>query len=112
MTGQGQLAPCEFGSLVVRKRSTTRAGRRASATVREPKEKRPAAITFHSLRHTCASMLFAQGVHPKIVQEMLGHSTVSITMDLYSHSTPSLQAAAVQRLDAILHLPAAGSATA
>ena len=57
-------------------------------------------------------MLFAQGVHPKIVQEMLGHSTVSITMDLYSHSTPSLQAAAVQRLDAILHLPAAGSATA
>jgi site-specific recombinase XerD len=46
--------------------------------------------------------LLAQGVHPKVVQEMLGHSTVAITMDLYSHVTPSLQTEAAQRLDAIL----------
>ena len=52
-------------------------------------------------------MLLAQGVHPKIVQEMLGHSSVSITMDLYSHSTPTLQSEAAQRLDAVLRLPAA-----
>jgi integrase len=59
-------------------------------------------ITFHTLRHTCASLLLAQGVHPKIVQEMLGHSSVAITIDLYSHVTPSLQTEAAQRLDAIL----------
>lgn len=58
--------------------------------------------SFHSLRHTCASLLLAQEVHPKVVQEMLGHSSISITLDLYSHSTPSLQAEAAQRLDAIL----------
>ena len=97
----------------IRKRATTRSGRQASAeALREPRAKRPAEITFHSLRHTCATMLLSQGVHPKIVQEMLGHSTVSITMDLYSHSTPSLQSEAAQRLEAVLHLPGAGAASA
>jgi integrase len=67
-----------------------------------PKEQRPPSITFHTLRHTCASILLGQGIHPKVVQEMLGHSSVSITMDLYSHVTPSLQTEAAQRLDAIL----------
>jgi integrase len=60
--------------------------------------------SFHTLRHTCASMLLAQGVHPKVVQEMLGHSTIAITMDLYSHSTPSLQAEAATKLDAALQI--------
>jgi integrase len=46
--------------------------------------------SLHTLRHTCATMLLAAGVHPKVVQEMLGHSTIAITMDLYSHVTPSL----------------------
>lgn len=96
-----------------RKRPSTRAGRKASAEVsRAIRQKRPAEITFNSLRHTCATMLLSQGVHPKIVQEMLGHSTVSITMDLYSHSTPSLQSEAAQRLDSVLHLPGAGTARA
>ena len=58
--------------------------------------------SFHTLRHTCASMLLAQGVHPKVVQEMLGHSTIAITMDLYSHATPSLQAEAATKLDVAL----------
>jgi integrase len=84
-------------------RATTRAGRRAKATApKRSREQRPPTITFHTLRHTCASLLLAQGVHPKIVQEMLGHSSVAITMDLYSHVTPSLQTEAAQRLDAIL----------
>jgi integrase len=96
----------------LRQRATTRAGRRAAADLpRLPVSRRPTA-TFHSLRHTCAVLLLASGVHPKIVQEMLGHSSISITMDLYSHVTPSMQSEAVRKLDAILRLPAAGSATA
>jgi integrase len=91
------------GLVPIRARATTRAGRRAKrAAPKLRKEQRPPTITFHSLRHTCASLLLAQGVHPKIVQEMLGHSSVAITMDLYSHVTPSLQTEAAQRLDAIL----------
>jgi integrase len=58
--------------------------------------------TFHTMRHSCASMLLAQGVHPKVVREMLGHSTIAITMDLYSHSVPSLQIEAATKLDAAL----------
>jgi integrase len=42
-------------------------------------------FTFHSLRHTCATLLLSKNVNPKIVQEMLGHATISQTMDTYSH---------------------------
>jgi len=42
-------------------------------------------ITFHELRHSCASMMVKRGVHPKVIQERLGHSNVSVTMNLYSH---------------------------
>jgi integrase len=88
------------------KRATTRAGRTAKVPAqRTPTGRRKGEITFHSLRHTCASMLLAQGVHPKVVQEMLGHSSIVTTMDLYSHATPSLQAEAAVRLDEILRLP-------
>ena len=59
-------------------------------------------IRFHDLRHTAATLLLGQGVHPKIVSEMLGHSTINITLDLYSHVTPTMQKEAVQALDAIL----------
>ncbi|MCL6600257.1 MAG: site-specific integrase [Alicyclobacillus macrosporangiidus] len=48
-------------------------------------------IRFHDLRHTHASLMLAQGVHPKIVSERLGHSSISITMDTYSHLIPGLQ---------------------
>jgi integrase len=44
-----------------------------------------ARITFHDLRHTCASLLFQKNVHPKFVQELLGHASVAITLDTYSH---------------------------
>jgi integrase len=46
------------------------------------------AMPFHSARHSAATLLLGQGVHPKIVSEMLGHSTVAITLDVYSHVTP------------------------
>ena len=49
------------------------------------------AIRFHDLRHTSASLLLSQGVHPKVVQERLGHSQISVTLDTYSHVLPTLQ---------------------
>jgi len=47
-------------------------------------------IRFHDLRHTCATLLLAQGTHPKYVQELLGHATIAITLDTYSHVIPSM----------------------
>jgi len=56
-------------------------------------------IRFHDLRHTHASLMLRQGVHPKIVSERLGHATVAITLDTYSHVTPGLQEAAALRFE-------------
>ena len=47
-------------------------------------------ITFNDLRHTCASLLFQKNVHPKFVQELLGHASVAITLDTYSHMLPGM----------------------
>ena len=47
-------------------------------------------IRFHDLRHTCATLLLSKNVHPKIVQEMLGHANVAITLDTYSHVLPGM----------------------
>lgn len=49
---------------------------------------------FHQLRHTHATVLLAHGVHPKIVQERLGHSSIMVTLDIYSHISPTIQKAA------------------
>ena len=57
---------------------------------------------LHDARHTHASLLLKQGAHPKVVQERLGHATISTTLDLYSHVTPGLQAAAANRFDEVL----------
>ncbi len=43
---------------------------------------------FHDLLHTCAILMLRGGVHPKVVQEMLGHAKVTITLDIYSHVLP------------------------
>ncbi len=65
-------------------------------------------IRLHDARHTHASLMLRQGVHPKIVSERLGHATVSITLDTYSHVTPGLQEAAARRFDeGLLVRPAA-----
>ena len=56
-------------------------------------------IRFHDLRHTHASLLLAQGVHPKVVQEQLGHSQISLTLDTYSHLLPTLQQQAAAEMD-------------
>jgi integrase len=54
------------------------------------------------VRHSHASILLKQGVHPKIVQERLGHATISTTLDLYSHVVPGLQEAAAAQFDRVL----------
>jgi integrase len=59
-------------------------------------------IRFHELRHTAATLLLHQGVHPKVVQEMLGHAQIAVTLDLYSHVTPTLQRQATDAMEAIL----------
>ena len=59
-------------------------------------------IRFHDLRHTAATLMLGQGVHPKVVSEMLGHSQISITLDLYSHVTPTMQREAAEAMDAAL----------
>ena len=56
-------------------------------------------IRLHDLRHTHATLMLKHGVHPKIVQERLGHATVSITLDTYSHVLPGLQEAAARRFE-------------
>jgi integrase len=56
-------------------------------------------IRFHDLRHTHATLLLASGVHPKIASERLGHSKVGITLDLYSHVLPNMQADAAALVD-------------
>jgi integrase len=56
-------------------------------------------IRFHDARHTHASLMLKQGVHPKIVQERLGHATISVTLDTYSHVAPGLQEAAAAGFD-------------
>jgi integrase len=61
-----------------------------------------AGASFHSLRHTAATQMLELEVPPKVVQERLGHSTIAITMDLYSHATPSLQLEATHRIEGIL----------
>jgi integrase len=65
-------------------------------------------VRFHDLRHTHATLLLRQGVHPKIVSERLGHATVSITLDTYSHVLPGMQEEAARKLDAALR-PLLGS---
>jgi integrase len=59
-------------------------------------------IRFHDLRHTCATLLLSKGVHPKIVQELLGHATINITLDTYSNILPGIGDAAASAMDDVL----------
>lgn len=59
-------------------------------------------ITFHDLRHTCASLLFQKNIHPKFVQELLGHASVAITLDTYSHMLPGMGGEAADAMDEAL----------
>lgn len=61
-------------------------------------------IRFHDLRHIAATLLLGRGVNPKIVSEMLGHASVGITLDTYSHVLPTMQQSAAAEMDAALGL--------
>jgi len=58
-------------------------------------------VRFHDLRHSHATQLLGAGVHPKVAQERLGHASIGITMDLYSHASETMQVDAARRLDLI-----------
>ena len=62
----------------------------------------PADTRFHDLRHTCATLLLSRNVNPKIVSEMLGHATIAITLDTYSHVLPDMQEKAARALEEAL----------
>jgi integrase len=74
-------------------RSLTRAWEQALSRTTLPR------IRFHDLRHAHATHLLANGVHPKVASERLGHSRVGITLDLYSHVLPGMQEDAAARVD-------------
>lgn len=84
--------PNEFGDYL----STTTIGRALRRVIERAGLPR---IRFHDLRHTAATIMLSNGVHPKIVSEMLGHSTIAITLDLYSHVTPNMQREAAAAMD-------------
>jgi integrase len=59
-------------------------------------------IRFHDLRHTWATLALQAGVHPKVVQEVLGHSNIAITLGTYSHAIPSMQEQAADTVAALV----------
>lgn len=58
--------------------------------------------TLYDLRHTCATLLLEAGEHPKIVSEMLGHASIQLTLDTYSHVLPDMQQSAVDKMEGML----------
>lgn len=56
-------------------------------------------MRFHDLRHSAETILLAAGVHPKMVQERLGHSSIAMTLDVYSHVLPSMQQETARTID-------------
>ena len=72
---------------------------RAKGVAEEDLPKGLPRIRFHDLRHTAASLLLQQGVHPKVVQERLGHASIAMTLDIYSHVVPGMQEQAVHALE-------------
>lgn len=62
----------------------------------------PKTTRLYDLRHSCASLLLAAGEHPRVVSELLGHSTTKLTMDAYSHVLPALARTAADRIDLLL----------
>ena len=64
------------------------------------KEKQGIACRFDDLRHTHATQLLRAGAHPKVVSERLGHASIGITLDAYSHVMPGMQEEAVEKIDA------------
>ncbi len=93
---QGLVFPSRVGTAMSAKNLVTRSFKPLLTQSRLPD------IRFHDLRHTFATLMLRNGEHPKVVQEMLGHATIAITMDTYSHVLPNMQRDAVDRLEELL----------
>lgn len=93
-----------FGNPAGELRSPNEVGRRWRRRVQAAQKDMPdlPTVTLKGLRHTHATLLLQAGVQPKVVQERLGHSTIAVTMNIYSHVMPSMQRDAVDRLSAIM----------
>jgi integrase len=65
-------------------------------------------LTFHGLRHAHATLALSAGINPKVVSERLGHSSISVTMDIYSHVIPGMQEEAALAVERLLDRPALG----
>lgn len=92
-----------FGNLAGGTRSPNEVSRRWRTRVARAQEDIDVpTITLHEVRHTHATLLLQVGVHPRVVQERLGHATIDITMDTYSHVLPTMQVDAVQRLSMLM----------
>lgn len=63
----------------------------------------PENIRLYDLRHTCATLLLAECENPKVVSERLGHATIVLTLDTYSHVLPSMQQSATDKLETLLY---------
>jgi integrase len=59
-------------------------------------------VRFYDLRHTCATLLLAAGENPKVVSERLGHASITLTLDTYSHVLPGMQEEASLKLEGII----------
>lgn len=62
----------------------------------------PKSFRLYDLRHSCATLLLAEGEHPKVVSERLGHASITLTLDTYSHVLPTMQEGAAKRLEGLL----------
>jgi integrase len=72
----------------------------------------PPRLRLHDLRHSCAALLIELGAHPKAIQERLGHSSITVTMDVYGHLFPALNEALTDRLDDIFRAARCDPSTA
>jgi integrase len=59
-------------------------------------------IRWHDLHHTCATVLLSRGVHPKLVQRLLGHASIQLALDCYSQTIPSMGRATAEGMDEVL----------
>ena len=88
---------CSATQLAIRSAPRTR---QSAFSGRPPRLDCPV-IRFHDLRHTAATILLIKGVHVKLVSEMLGHSTITLTLDTYSHVIPAMHGDAAAAMDAV-----------